>query len=87
MPNGLDQAAEAGCVSPSLWMLVAAALPWLAVILMAGVMTGVLVGWISRRGGDNTWLALRHGLLAVPAAVGPLLAVLVLVVTLVGQCR
>ncbi|MFQ6197048.1 hypothetical protein [Streptomyces sp. NPDC000405] len=87
MRNGTDLAADAGCTSPSLAVLTATVLPWLAVILMTGLLAGAVVGWISRRGGDNPWLALRHGLLTVVASVGPLLAVLTLVVNLAGQCR
>ncbi|MET8276248.1 hypothetical protein [Streptomyces sp. NPDC005096] len=62
-------------------------LPWVVIVALAGLITGGGVVWISRRAGDNRWEALRHGLFASLASVGPLLAVLAVVANLVSQCR
>jgi hypothetical protein len=74
-------------VAPSLWSLAWSVLPWVGIVALTGLITGGGVVWISRRAGDNRWEAVRHGLLASLASVGPLLTALAVVVNLVSQCR
>jgi hypothetical protein len=88
MFNGITFAAAAtGCTQPSLASLALSFLPWIFLVLLAGLLMGAVVGWISRRAGDNPWEALRHGLTAVMTYTSLLLAVLFCLVNLVSQCR
>ncbi|MFJ3981273.1 hypothetical protein [Streptomyces fungicidicus] len=62
-------------------------LPWIVLVLLLGLVTGLIVAWISRKAGDNAWEAARHGFTAAVLPTGPLLAVVTLVSTLTLMCR
>ncbi|MET9779346.1 hypothetical protein ABZ023_34755 [Streptomyces sp. NPDC006367] len=85
--NGFHLAAAAGCTAPSLGSLALGFLPWLLLVFLGGAIAGAAVGWISRRAGDSRWEALRHGVMASVAWVGPPLAILLSLVSLFSQCR
>ncbi|MFE5879596.1 hypothetical protein [Streptomyces hydrogenans] len=85
--NGFHLAAAANCTTPSLGGLALSFLPWVLLVLVSGAIAGAAVGWISRRAGDGRWEALRHGVMASVAWVGPPLAVLLSLVNLLSQCR
>ncbi|MFH7599281.1 hypothetical protein WDV06_29910 [Streptomyces racemochromogenes] len=79
--------AATACTAPSLASLALSFLPWALLVILAGVIMGGVIGWISHRAGDTPWEALRQGLMASVSWVGPLLAVLLFVINLVSQCR
>ncbi|MEU6339193.1 hypothetical protein ABZ839_33195 [Streptomyces cellulosae] len=87
MFHAITAAAATACTRPGFADLTLDFLPWALIILLAGMFMGAVVGWISRRAGDNRWESLRHGLTAWVTCTGPLLAVLLCLLTLASQCR
>ncbi|MEU8194195.1 hypothetical protein AB0C10_10475 [Microbispora amethystogenes] len=65
-------------------------LPWIGLILAAGVLAGVGIIVLSRKAGDNRWEAIRFGIMGSMAVVGPLLSLMVFYFTftfLTAQAR
>ncbi|MFF7647868.1 hypothetical protein [Streptomyces canus] len=86
MPGFTTAAPTLTCHTPNRADLLLNVLPWIGIVMLIGLFTGILVGWISRKAGDNTWEAARHGLTAAIAPVGPLLTVTTLAITLLNTC-
>ncbi|MGW4289501.1 hypothetical protein ACWEIK_21520 [Streptomyces sp. NPDC004673] len=63
-----------------------ALLPYLCFIGVVGLLIGLLVGWLSRRAGDNAWESARHGMATGLTVAGPLLTVLTLLAVLPAAC-
>ncbi|MGW3205992.1 hypothetical protein [Streptomyces sp. NPDC001135] len=64
-----------------------AVMPWIAIVILISLVTGLAVTWISLKADDNRWEATRHGLTAAITSFGPLLAVVTLVSTLLTTCH
>ncbi|MFD9007069.1 hypothetical protein ACFV0T_40120 [Streptomyces sp. NPDC059582] len=60
--------------------------PYLWLVVVVGLLVGLLTGWLSHRGGDNTWESARQGLATGLATTGPLLTVVGLLAILPPVC-
>ncbi|MEU6843536.1 hypothetical protein ABZ930_16840 [Streptomyces sp. NPDC046716] len=63
-----------------------ALVPYLWLIVVIGVLIGLVVGWLSRRAGDNSWESARQGMATGLTITGPLLSVLTLLAVLPPAC-